>query len=128
MGKQYQTRYDWTEKITRELYYYSQNIRMWCTAMMDREIFSWRKVSRKPYIIYLVNVFGGREKHRRFIEVAHRIEFGPFARRMIKFVDLLASCSSHFSFCRSPLLIPGLSFSSLKTKIKINKNRYLRLL
>jgi hypothetical protein len=95
-----ETGYDWFERMIREIFYR-------------------RKISRKPYVIYLVDVFGGREKHRRLIEVAHRIEFGPFARRMIEFVNLLASRSRHFSFCRSPLLISGLSFGSLKKKVEI---------
>lgn len=77
-----------------------------------------RKNDKKTVIVniyraHLVDIFGGRKEHRRFVEVAHRIEFRSFARRMIKFVDFLATRGGHFSFGGSPLFVSGLSFGSL---------------
>lgn len=74
----------------------------------------------KYHCAYLVDVFGGREQNRRFVQVAHRIEFRPFARRMIQFVYLLATGRRHFPFGRPPLFVSGLPLGSLVKKQ--NKN------
>lgn len=64
--------------------------------------------------IYLINVFGGREEHRRLGQVAHGVELGALGRRVVQLVQLLAAGGRHFALGRSSLLVPCFPLGTLK--------------
>lgn len=53
------------------------------------------------------------EQHRRLVQIDHGVKFAALRNRVIKLVELFSAGRRHLPLGRAPLLVPGLSLSSL---------------
>lgn len=73
--------------------------------------------------VYLVDTVFCRRKQDRWLgEIAHGVELGPLAGRMIQLVNFFSSRCCHFTFGSSSLFIPSFSFGSLRNEKKKKHN------